>query len=380
MTFEPDDPAVPDQVVVDAADSESGVAGGTLAMAPAGTDDWTSLPTSFDGHHLIATIDDAGLSGNYVLRATSCDNAGNCASTDETLHMPLRLAATAAVGFTDIEAPAKVVTERVLVGWTVRRVRRGGKVQSLRIGGHYATVRLVIPANTTCAHKRIRTGPHSWRELTACRTLNVRTLTSEYVPYGRSVTVHGLLVSGQGVPIANTAVGVYTAPDNGLGQFTPLTTVTTNSDGQWTATLPPGPSRIIEAWYGGSAATLPAVSQATVKVPATVRIHITPTIVPWGSHILITGRVLGGDIPPGSNILKLEFGDGPRPHTIGTPNIAPNGTFSIPVTWSTGRGVVNYWFAVATLSEADYPFTPGTSSRVRVTVGKATPYHCCRSG
>jgi hypothetical protein len=96
---------------------------------------------------------------------------------------------------------------------------------------------------------------------------------------------------------------------------------------------------------------------------------VTPTVVPWGSKILITGRVLGGYIPPRSNVLKLLFGDGPKPHTIGTPEVRPDGRFSIPILWSSGRGVVNYWFAVGTLAEADYPYARGTSKRVHVTVG-----------
>ena len=63
LAFEPLDPSDPTQLVVDTSDGLSGVAGGSIAMAPAGTQNWTSLPTTLDGHHLLASIDDAGLSG-----------------------------------------------------------------------------------------------------------------------------------------------------------------------------------------------------------------------------------------------------------------------------------------------------------------------------
>ena len=83
LSFQPQNPPNPTALVVDTSDSESGVAGGSIEMAPAGTSDWTSLPTSFDGSHLLAHFDDAGLSGAYAFRATSCDNVGNCATATE---------------------------------------------------------------------------------------------------------------------------------------------------------------------------------------------------------------------------------------------------------------------------------------------------------
>ena len=90
LSFQPQNPGDPTSLVVDTSDGESGVAGGSVEMAPAGTSDWTPLPASFDGSHLLAHFDDAGLSGPYFFRATSCDNVGNCASTMRQLSLPLR--------------------------------------------------------------------------------------------------------------------------------------------------------------------------------------------------------------------------------------------------------------------------------------------------
>ena len=67
LSFEPQNPADPTALVVDTSDSESGVAGGSIEMAPAGTSDWTTLPTSFDGSHLLAHFDDAGLQRRLLL-------------------------------------------------------------------------------------------------------------------------------------------------------------------------------------------------------------------------------------------------------------------------------------------------------------------------
>ena len=145
--------------------------------------------------------------------------------------------------------------------------------------------------------------------------------------------------------------------------------VRTGSDGSWSAELPPGPSRLIEATYGGDSTTL-ASSSATAHlvVPAKVTLDVSPRSTPWGGTIRISGRVLGGYIPAGK-LLRLRIGvEGVR-GTVGIPSIRRNGRFRTTWTFSAGRGVVRYWFSVSTLNEADYPFAPASSRRVYVTVG-----------
>ena len=198
--------------------------------------------------------------------------------------------------------------------------------------------------------------------------------TVKRVAFGHGTIVSGWLGLPTGVALAGTPVEILTAPDNGQGAFKPAAWTTTAADGSWRAALAPGPSRLVSALYPGSSITAPALgAQLRLIVPAKITIAIQPRIVPWGGHIRITGRVLGGYIPAGSNILRLLFGDGPHPHTIGVPRISPDGRFSISVKWSAGQGVVHYWFAVATLAEGDYPYAPNVSKRVGVTVGLPTP-------
>lgn len=193
--------------------------------------------------------------------------------------------------------------------------------------------------------------------------------------FGKGALVSGFIGTATGGPLGGRPVQVMTAPDNGLGQWTQATTVTTAANGVWSAELPPGPSRLVEASYAGDSFDAPVTSSAVrLVVPAKVLIRITPRIVPWGGKITITGRVLGGYIPAGANnVLKLEFGNGPKPQTIGTPEIASDGHFTIAAGWSTGRGVVHYWFAVGTLKESGFPWAKGVSKHVGVTVGRPTP-------
>ena len=91
LSLAPVNPNDPTAVVADTSDSESGVAGGSIEMAPAGTGSWTSLPTTFTGSQLLAHFNDAGLNGSYSFKVTSCDNVGNCASTTRTMMLPARI-------------------------------------------------------------------------------------------------------------------------------------------------------------------------------------------------------------------------------------------------------------------------------------------------
>jgi hypothetical protein len=381
MSFEPQNPNDPTHVTIDTADAESGVAGGTIQMAPPGSSSWTSLPTAFDGQHLLADVNDAGLSGSYTLRATSCDNVGNCGSTDENLRLPLRLGASSDVSFTKIQAPAVTVRKRVRVGSHVRRVKRHHKLISVRTGGHYITVRIVIRRNAVCAHKWIRTGRHRWREITACRKVKIKTLTTEHVGFGKRVTVHGLLITTQGVPIANVPVQILAAPDNGFARFIQIAAARTDGRGAWSASLAPGPSRIIRAVYAGSATILPATGTVRTIVPARIRlISVSPRRIPWGGTVRIVGQLEGGYLPPDGALVRLRIGVGRAVTTYGVKeHVTGTGRFSTTYTFGLGDPSVyqSYWFQVASLPMGNYPFAPANSRRLSVRVGGHPS--CCRS-
>ncbi len=200
------------------------------------------------------------------------------------------------------------------------------------------------------------------------------TKTRQRVGYGRSTTVSGWLGASDGTAIGGVPVEILTAPNNGQGQFTPAATVTTAADGSWTARLDPGPSRLVEASYAGSPTLLPATSAAVQTiVPAKIKIKITPRIVPWGSKLRITGRVLGGYVPTSSNLLRLNVGIGRIGQLEGLPTIQPNGRFVIVWKFDAGHGVLHPWFSVGTLAESVFPYAPATSKRAVVTVGERTP-------
>ncbi len=101
--------------------------------------------------------------------------------------------------------------------------------------------------------------------------------------------------------------------------------------------------------------------------------------MPWGSIIRITGRVRGGYVPTDSKLLQLNVEIGRIGHIEGLPDIRPNGSFVILWKFDAGQGIAHPWFSVATLPEAAFPYSPGSSNRATMTLGEATPKHCRRS-
>jgi hypothetical protein len=407
VSLAPVNPNDPTALVADTSDSESGVAGGSVEMAPAGTGSWASLPTTFTGGQLLAHFNDAGLNGSYSFKVTSCDNVGNCSSTTRTVTLPARVAAISAVTVETRPtarcsgAPAKSVAAAARVrtasqglsivlhrGQSLLTVARDDTFRpaptpapaSISAGNVFATGSAADllgrsrhdprAVSTALTRRSRRAAAHPGR---SCKRSAPAATTQASVAYGQPVTLHGALTSSAGLPIPGQPVAILTAPDNGSNAFTQTATVTTGPDGSWTATLPPGPSRIVQASYPGSPTILPATGSATVITPAKIMLmRVTPDHTPWGSTVRITGRVLGGYIPASSKLLRLDLGIVGIPGLSkiqGIPNIAPDGTFTTTYKFGRYQGVVRFWLQVSSLAEADFPFSPSRSRRLIVTVG-----------
>jgi hypothetical protein len=203
---------------------------------------------------------------------------------------------------------------------------------------------------------------------------------TERVRFGRRVTLSGWVVTADGTPLAHVPVTIMTAPDEESYSWQQIAVVTTSSEGGWSATLPPGPSRLIEAYYAG-AATLEQSTSVPVRVlvPAKIRlIRIWPPRVAWGGTIRITGQLLGGYLPPGGALVRLRIGYGRSFTTYGVQeHVTGNGRFSTTYTFGLGDPSVyrSYWFQIASLPMGNYPWAPAASGKRFVLVGghPATP-------
>jgi hypothetical protein len=374
LRFEPQNPSDPTGMVVDAADDESGVASGSIEMAPAGTNNWVSLATGFNHAQLTTHFDDADRTGPYVFKATSCDNVGNCGSATTQLTLPLRTASDSEVSLTSIANPVRhrVVYERVLVGWHWVTIRRDGRTVRIKVGGHFKTIK-VIEVVRSCSTGRIVLGQHRPGAQGICTPPHPRRTSTVQVPYGHSVTIHGLYTTNQGVPLAGQPIHILAAPDNHTNTFIPMTTVTTSPDGSWTATLSPGPSRIIRAVSDGTATVLPSSGQVTTIVAADVRLlRVWPRQVAWGGTVHLEGQLLGGYLPPGGALVRLRIGYGSTYNTYGVEeHVMGDGRFSTVASFGPGDPSVHrtYWFQIASLPMGNYPYAPAASQRVTVVVG-----------
>jgi hypothetical protein len=194
--------------------------------------------------------------------------------------------------------------------------------------------------------------------------------STKRVRFGATAVVSGWLGTSRGVALGGQRVDVVTAPDTGDATFKLAAVATSAADGTWSARLPPGPSRIIRALYGGSATVEPAVSgTARVIVPGSVRLSITPRHIDWGGTISIDGRLRGGNVPPSGEVVVLWISWRGGSTEIGHLYTRRDGVFRTTYTFLRGNGRETYRLWAATARESDYPYAPSRSRRVRVTVG-----------
>jgi hypothetical protein len=201
--------------------------------------------------------------------------------------------------------------------------------------------------------------------------------TKKQVSYGRGTTVSGWLGTANGVALGGVPVQILTAPNNGYGQFTRAMSTTTTADGSWSADLGPGPSRLVEAVYAGTAGLLPVTSAPVeLNVPARISVSASPRKLPWSGVVTLRGHLVGGYVPPDGVALRLliELPHRSQPYEPVAFRTDAEGKFVVHWSWGTGSGVGTMPFAVATTAtESDYAYAAGQSKWLRITFGLPTP-------
>jgi len=254
----------------------------------------------------------------------------------------------------------------------------------VRIPAHWVTVtvsgqrvRVKLPAQTRTlalvrchpryTTRRVRIGGH-WRTVRVPLLPHTTHASTKHVPYGASTTVSGWLGTDQGVALGHQSVRILAAPDNGQQMFRQVTAATTAANGSWTARLPAGPSRIVDAVYDGSQTVEPSSGQARVTTPASISLDVQPRHTHWGGRIVLSGRLAGGYLPGAGEtvILSVHFGGGA--HDFAHVSARGDGRFRYVYTFLPGNGTAAYPFSAETVRESDYPYTPSMSSRVTVDV------------
>ena len=372
-------------VAATAGGSPSGIAGLDCAV-DGGSAQWyagasAQVPVSGVGPHSIR----CSAANNAV------DGAGNHGwSNPAVWTLKIGQPTLTAIGFSKpINAPVcNRVRKRVKIAARWVTVRRHHRLVQIRRPAHRKLV-TVTRCHLRVVRRRITvwtTVTHHGRKVQVKRRKTIRVPlfphvvmhTSKRVAHGKATTVNGWLGTSQGAPLPGQSVRVLAAPDNGLGQFAQIGTATTADNGSWSAQLPAGPTRLVEAVYDGAPTLEASVSQQVqVIVPAKVKLlSVSPARIPWGGTVRVVGRLVGGYLPSGGALVRLRIGSGSSVTTYGVQeHVGGNGRFATTYTFGMGDPSFfrTFWFQVASLPMGNYPWAPANSGKRSVVVGGHPP-------
>ncbi|MBS1863287.1 MAG: hypothetical protein JSS68_16440 [Actinobacteria bacterium] len=324
LAFEPTSAQDPDRVGVHVADKISGIAGGEVELSRVGSGVWQPLQTTLEGEELVARIEDASLlAGEYQLRATTTDKAGNEAASESRLDgSPMR-----------VTLPLRVPTS-LGAGVVARKVER--KVI------HRHGQRRVVHHVTT------------------------EQVPTETVEVGGKVEFAGHLLDRAGGPVEGATIAVFQqVPEEAEVQ---VATVTTGSDGGFTYEAPAESSRRLRFVYGGTATTLPSEGSAELLVHGASTLKVDHAHVLNGQSVTFSGEVEGRPLPEMGKLVELQVRLSHEWSTFRTIRSDDKGAWSIEYPFNRTCGTEEYRFRARLPGEAGFPLEPGHSHVVAVTV------------
>lgn len=359
----------------------------TGAAGPSGVSGFSCTIDGASGSYsgASARIPVSGLGPHTVTCAAannSRDASGAVAVSAPVSHtISIRQPTVFGVGFTRIADALRCrhARERVLVPGRLVTVRRHHRLVHVRRRGHTRIVR-VTRCHPRIERRRVavfQTVTRGGKRVRVKRTKLERVVVlphtvtgaSRRVPYGHGTTVSGFLGTDGGVAIGGQTVRVLTAPDNGQGQFAHVATATTSANGLWSVKLPAGPSRLVQAVFDGAGMLEPGASaQVRVIVPASVNLDVVPRHTHWGATVSVRGRLGGGYVPAAGELVVFRVGYRGGSSEVGHVYAGTDGRFSTRFTFLHGHGSATYHFWARTVTESDYPYAPGTSKKVPVSV------------
>lgn len=188
-------------------------------------------------------------------------------------------------------------------------------------------------------------------------------------PFGRrALRIPGRLVNASGQPIAGATLDVL-QQIAGAGRSERVARARTATNGSFVASVPAGPSRLIEvayrAWTG--AAGYAAEAKVLESVHAGVKLAVSPSrTVPEGT-ITLSGRV-EGTVPRQGVVVDLLVHYRGRWEPFRTPRTDSRGRFRVVYQFEGGVGRFPFR-ALAFSGQSGFPFSDGASGVVDVTTG-----------
>jgi hypothetical protein len=333
LRFDPEPPKLgfealsasdPTRVSVQVTDPISGLGGGEIEISRVGSGVWEALSTSQEDSHLVTRVDDATLPpGEYEMRATAHDQAGNLASTSQRLDgqpmkvkLPLRVASSVRAG--------AIGKKRVR-----RTVHHGGK-------------------------------PHK-----VTRTITVLKPRIE-VGFGQHVRLAGQLVDRAGNPISGASVQVYSHISE--GQEALVATLTSGAHGHFVYAIDARASQALRFVFPGSAVRLPAEDHVAVLVAGHSSFKVSRSHVLNGQSVLFGGRVQGRPLPTRGKLIELQVWLSEEWSTFRTVHSKADGSWRIPYPFTRICGVQKFKFRARLPAEGGYPLETGISPVLAVRV------------
>ncbi|MGE0068211.1 MAG: hypothetical protein AB7T48_12750 [Solirubrobacterales bacterium] len=333
-----EDPSEPELLEATVRDNLSGpdLGRGSIAVRPLGSGrSFEPLATTASQGRLRARWDsDSYPRGNYEFRATGFDLAGNAASST------VRNSGASMV----LANPVKVPT----------------------------TVRFGFGGRQLVWQRCVRTG-----EARRCHREVIESFakrpSTRVVPDGRGLQVSGRLLSAAGAPLAGHPVDLVEGFDSGATMPPRSTRVQTDSDGFFSARLGPGPSRRVEARFGGDRVLTRGTSsdlRLAVQTPVRLRASSASAVI-GGAPVVFSGRVghLGASIPDYGRPVQFQFRLTGSPWTeFRTVQTDAAGRFHFPYAFSDddSRGV-RFLFRAYAPPQPGWPYEPAVSRPVAVT-------------
>jgi hypothetical protein len=258
--------------------------------------------------------------------------------------------------------------------------------ERVRIPPHWVTgshhgrpIRIKLPAQTrtiTVVHchplvvrRRVRVHGR-WRTVSRVLLPHVVRESTKRIRHGKRATISGWLGTPQGIALAGQQVRIMTAADNGQERFRQAALVSTLADGSWSARLPAGPSRIVQALYDGASSVEPAASgRARLIVPASIRLlSIGPRHAHWGERITISGRLRGGYLPAAGERVDVWLAYNGGRADIANTHVTGRGRFKLHYRFASGNGTARYPVWLTSTADSAYPYAPARTRTATVIV------------
>jgi hypothetical protein len=191
--------------------------------------------------------------------------------------------------------------------------------------------------------------------------------------YGRKLVIAGQAADADGRPLTNAVINVSSQIAQVGQDFSGIGQTQTDGAGAFAFSVPPGPNRTLRFSYmspivAGEQAR--GQTDVVVQVRAAARLRASDRKVGGGRRVTFRGQLAGGPIPASGVPIGFRGQVGKHTRKFGDTQTDARGRFRLTYKMpAAGPRKATYpiWVRIGADGD-DYPYLPGVSNRVRVTV------------